>query len=141
MISRQTKQKALLSKHIVAKKGFFTAEELLHDLGSNDSGIGIATIYRFLKAEAKAHRLYPYICDRRTVYSQTMQSHCHFECEKTGKIVHFTINNLDFLKGKIPGNITSINLIVKGVCDSCGTLSSKKKNCCSHLSTHSHAAK
>ncbi|HLP80316.1 MAG TPA: transcriptional repressor [Acidobacteriota bacterium] len=119
MISRKTKQKQQLLKCIAKKKEFFTAEDVFADMYKSDSSIGLATIYRFLKAETAAHRLYSYTCDKRVVYSNSLQSHCHFECEHTGKIQHFSIQNLDFLKNKIPGKITSISIVVKGICESC----------------------
>lgn len=119
--SRQTKQKNVLSELVTDRKEFFTAEDLLKNVHTKDPNIGIATIYRFLKNEVKNHRLYSYICDRKTIYSSLNKNHCHFECERTGKITHFTIDNLEFLKNKIPGKISSISILVKGVCNECLT--------------------
>jgi Fe2+ or Zn2+ uptake regulation protein len=67
----------------------------------------------------KNGELFAYTCNRRTVYSKGKKSHCHFECEKTGKIIHFEIDNIDFLKNKILGTITSFQLEVKGICNKC----------------------
>jgi Fe2+ or Zn2+ uptake regulation protein len=91
--SRNTKQKELIKAEIAKISSFFTAVE---------SG-----------------ELYSYTCNRRTIYSKGKKSHCHFECEKTGKIIHFDIDNIDFFKDKIPGDITSFQLEVKGICKEC----------------------
>jgi hypothetical protein len=37
--------------------------------------------------------------------------------EKTGKVIHFKIESLDFLKNKIPGTIKSFQIEVRGICN------------------------
>jgi len=120
--SRNTKQKEVIESIIFLMDSFFTAEEIYKLAKKKDSKIGIATIYRFLNGLKKENKLYSYICDRKTLYSKEKKSHCHFTCEKTGKIIHFDIDNIDFLKKvkeKIPGSITSFQLEVRGVCEKC----------------------
>ena len=117
---RETKQKEIIREEIENIDSFFNAEDLYELIGKKDPGIGLATIYRFLKKSVKEKSLYSYVCDRRTVYSKKKRSHCHFVCEKTGKIIHFDVDSLDFLKNKIPGDITSFQIEVKGVCNECG---------------------
>ena len=99
-------------------EGFFDAEEL-YELVKQD-GISKATVYRYLQEVKDYGEIYTYLCRRRNVYAKGKRSHCHFECEKTGKIIHFDIDNIDFLKDKIPGTITSFQIEVKGVCKTCG---------------------
>ncbi len=121
-ISRNTKQKELLGKEVQKFNSFFTAEDFFKQARKKDPNIGIATVYRFLNDLVNKKELHSYICDRRTLYSRQKNSHCHFICEKTGKIIHFEIENLDFLKhlkGKIPGTISSVQLEIKGICDNC----------------------
>ena len=97
-------------------KGFFSAEDLLEKVSTKDKKIGIATIYRYLKDLRKKDSIYSYICNGKTIYSFEKKSHCHFECVETGEIFHFEIDDLDFLKDKIPGEIESVQLEVKGFC-------------------------
>lgn len=115
MKSRNTKQKEILNKALDQINTFFSAE----DIYAKTKEISLATIYRFLKELKEKGELYSYICDRKTIYSKQAKSHCHFTCEKTGKITHFEIDNIDFLKNKVPGKITSFQLEVKGICDDC----------------------
>jgi len=120
--SRNTKQKEVIDSIISSMNSFFTADEIYKLTKRKDSKIGIATIYRFLNSLKKENKLYSYICDRKTLYSKEKKSHCHFTCERTGKIIHFDIDNIDFLKKvkeKIPGSITSFQLEVRGVCEKC----------------------
>jgi len=120
--SRNTKQKELIEQIINSMNSFFTAEDIHKLAKKNDDKIGIATIYRFLNGLKNENKLYSYVCDRKTLFSKEKKSHCHFTCEKTGKIIHFDIDNIDFLKKvkeKIPGSISSFQLEVRGVCDSC----------------------
>jgi len=117
--SRSTKQKTYLQQELEKINTFFSAEEFYRRVKKKDAEIGIATVYRYLRELQEKREIFAYTCDRRTVYSRGQKSHCHFTCEKTGKVVHFDINNLDFLKNKIPGSITSFQLEVRGFCDDC----------------------
>jgi Fur family ferric uptake transcriptional regulator len=123
---RNTRQKELILKEIEKLDTFFNAEELHFLLSKKDNTLGIATVYRFLKEIKKEGKLYSYVCDRKIVYSKNHKSHCHFICEKTGKITHFEINSLDFLKNKIPGSITSFQIEIRGICKDHCTKCSKK---------------
>lgn len=121
MKSRQTRQKEILEKNTKTFKTHFTAEDLYDKVSKEDSKIGIATIYRYLKDLRSKDNIYSYTCQGKTIYSNSKSNHCHFECVETGKVIHFNIDNLDFLKDKIPGNIVSFQLEVKGICDDvCG---------------------
>ena len=117
--TRNTKQKELIQKEIGTFKAFFTAENLYEKIKKKNKKIGLATIYRFLKKLRKTGEIYSYVCDNKLMYSKEKKSHCHFFCEETGKIIHFDVNTLDFLKDKIPGSITSFQIEVKGVCKKC----------------------
>ena len=114
MKSRQTKQKEILENEVKKLNKFFNAEDLLEKVSKLDKNIGIATIYRFLKDLRDKDLIYSYQCNGKTIYSTTKRSHCHFECVESGKIIHFEIDNLDFIKNKIPGEIESFQLEVKG---------------------------
>lgn len=115
--SRNTIQKQIIKEEINNKKSFFDAEELQENL--KNKGISKATIYRYLQEAKENGEIYSYTCNRRNIYSKGKKSHCHFECEETGKVIHFDIDNIDFLKDKIPGTITSFQIEVKGVCNKC----------------------
>jgi Fur family zinc uptake transcriptional regulator len=120
--SRNTKQKKMLNEEIKCFKTFFTAEDLLKKFNKKETNLSIATIYRYLNELVKGGEIHSYICNRRTLYSKGRNSHCHYICEKTGRITHFEIGNLDFLKhvkDKIPGTINSFQLEIKGICDDC----------------------
>ena len=116
MKTRNTRQKEIINKEINKFKTFFTVEDLHKKVRLNDNTIGIATIYRFLKTLRKNNDIFSYTCNNKLIYSKENKSHCHFVCEKTNKITHFTIDSLEFLKDKIPGSITSVQIEVKGVC-------------------------
>jgi len=117
--NRNTKQKELIKQELSSINSFFSAEDLFLRVKEIDESIGVATIYRFLNEAEKNKELISYICDRKKVYSRGKKSHCHFVCEETGKVIHFEIDNIDFLKDKIPGSINSFQLEVKGICDKC----------------------
>ncbi len=117
--NRNTKQKEIIKKEINKINSFFNAEELHEKVIQKDKDIGIATIYRYLKDAEKTGELYMYMCNRKKTYSKGKKSHCHFICEETGKTIHFDLDNIDFIKDKIPGTITSFQLEVKGTCTEC----------------------
>lgn len=117
--NRNTKQKELIKKELHRIKSFFSAEDLYNKVKKKNKDIGMATVYRFLNEAKLKGELYTYVCNRKKLYSKGKKSHCHFECEKTGKIIHFDVDNIDFLKDKIPGTITSFQLELKGICNEC----------------------
>lgn len=116
---RTTRQKEVIQKELDKIDSFFNADFLFHNVKRIDKKIGVATVYRFLEEAKSENKLFSYKCDRKTVYSKNDTSHCHFVCEKTGKIIHFKIDSLDFLKNKIPGTIKSFQIEVRGVCKDC----------------------
>ncbi len=117
MKTRQTRQKEILQAIIDKQTHFFGAEDI-YEKAKNDQ-ISLATIYRFLKEQEKNNELYMYRCEGRSIYSKHKKSHCHFICEETGKVIHFDIDSLDFLKNKIPGDINSFHIEVRGICKKC----------------------
>lgn len=122
-VNRNTRQKELIQNELSKIDTFFSSEYLFGRVKKKDSSIGIATVYRFLKDAKERGEIFSYTCDRKQVYSRGKKSHCHFECENSGKIIHFDVDNIDFLKDKIPGTITSFQLEVKGVCQDCCRIS------------------
>ena len=116
-VSRNTKQKETIKEAINTIESFFNADDLMEVLKGKN--ISKATVYRYLQEATENAELFSYTCNRKNIYAKGKKSHCHFECEKTGKVIHFDIDNLDFMKDKIPGTITSFQIEVKGVCNTC----------------------
>jgi Fur family ferric uptake transcriptional regulator len=117
--SRFTRQKSLLQGLVSLQEGFFSAVRL-HELAlKKDSSLGLATVYRFLRDAKRSGLLSEYVCDRKKVYAKGRIGHCHFVCERTGRMIHFDLDDISVLQEKIPGTITSFSLEVKGVCDDC----------------------
>lgn len=116
-LSRETKQKNLIKNEFDKFNSLFTAEDLNAKL--KNKGIGIATIYRFLKDLRDNGKLFSYNCNRRSLYSKEKVSHCHFMCQRCSKIIHINIDSFDFLKKKIDGEIQQFQIDVKGICSNC----------------------
>ena len=117
MKKRNTRQKEIIEDVIKNQNHFFTAEEI-HQITEKEN-ISLATIYRFLKEKKEKLELYAYSCNKKQVYSKNKKSHCHYICEETGEVIHFDIDSLDFLKDKIPGEINSFHIEVRGTCKKC----------------------
>jgi len=115
--SRQTTQKNILEHELKGFNSFFSAEELFNKVKSKK--IGIATVYRFLKDAEKNHELHSYLCNRRSLYSRNSHNHCHFICEKCGKMTHFNVDSIDPITKKIKGNICHFQIEVNGICEDC----------------------
>jgi len=118
-ISRNTKQKEIILKEVEKIQDFFTAEDLFNRVRKTHPDIGLATIYRFLRELRGNKEIHSYSCNNRLLYSKEKKSHCHYICEETGKLIHFDVDSLDFLKNKIPGSISSFQIEVKGRCTDC----------------------
>src|SRR3989344_1524791 len=96
--SRQTRQKEILKVEIKKINSFFNADELHQQVKKKDKHLGIATVYRYLTFMTEHGFLHSYSCNRKTIYSHNNKNHCHFTCHKCGKVAHFSIRSLDFLK-------------------------------------------
>jgi Fur family ferric uptake transcriptional regulator len=114
MKTRNTRQKEIIENQIKKFNTFFSADDLIEKISKTHKNIGIATVYRYLKDLRDKELIYSYTCGGKIIYSYTNRSHCHFECLESGKVVHFELNNLDFLKGELPGEIESFQLEIKG---------------------------
>ena len=117
--SRQTKQKEILNEEVKKFNSFFTAEELLTKANKKDSNLGIATVYRFLNDLTNKRQIHSYVCNRKTIYSIDENSHCHFTCQKCGKVEHIQVSSLDFIKNKINGSICHFQIDISGLCNQC----------------------
>src|SRR3989344_453976 len=105
MKSRRTKQKDVILEEISSMKSFFNAEELYSTVQKRDKSIGIATVYRHLNRLKRAGKIHAYLCKRKTIYSSSLENHCHFICKQCGNMSHFEVHNLDFLQKKFEGTI------------------------------------
>ncbi len=117
--SRNTYQKELIRDEIEKIKAMFTVEELHHSVLNKDARVGIATVYRFLREAKDIGVVHAYECEGKTVYSTTKKDHCHFACKKCGKILHFNVQSLDFLKKKLDGSVNQFQISVEGLCKNC----------------------
>ena len=118
-MKRETKQKQLIEQEISSFTSFFNAEELYHKVSKKNPKIGIATIYRFLNDLADHGEIHSFLCNRRTVYSNSKKNHCHFTCERCGEKKHIDIKKLDFLNEKVYGEACHFQIDVTGICKRC----------------------
>lgn len=116
---RKTKQKRLITQELETFDSFFSADELYERVHAQDPGLGKATVYRYLKDLRDSHHLHSYLCDRRLVYSRKHSGHSHFTCQKCGRVIHFEVDSIDFLKRKVKGSICHFLIDVSGTCDQC----------------------
>jgi len=117
---RNTKQKELLHKELENMRDFFSADDFHLQILKKMPNIGIATIYRFLNEKVKNNQLHSYYCDKRAVYSNSKNNHCHYICQKCGKKQHIDIKNIDSIRKSINGTICHFQIDVYGICETCG---------------------
>lgn len=117
--TRTTKQKRIIDEEIRTFRTFFSVEDAYERVRKRDDGIGIATVYRYLREIESEEGLNVYTCNRRRVYSFNRDSHCHFICTVCGKAFHFEMGKLDDLKDNVRGKISHFQIDVHGVCESC----------------------
>ena len=118
-MKRETKQKKIIEDIISKIKTFFTAEDIYKKLAKEDTGIGIATVYRFLREMEKNRDIHAFTCDRKKLYSKKGMSHSHFVCESCGSKKHITLDKIDFLKKYIEEDLCHVQIELSGVCANC----------------------
>ena len=117
MKSRNTRQKSAMQKELDSIQGFFSAEELFRKL--EKKGVGMATLYRFLNDKEKKRQLHSYVCDKRKIYSNNSNSHCHYICQVCGKKQHIQLKDIGNIRKDIKGTICHFQIDVHGVCEGC----------------------
>ncbi|MEM3154872.1 MAG: transcriptional repressor [Candidatus Woesearchaeota archaeon] len=118
--SRNTYQKNLIREEISKAKGMFSVGELHNRVLLKDSRIGIATVYRFLREAKDAGGIHSYECEGKAIYSVAKKDHCHFTCKKCGKVAHFDVHSIDFIREKVDGSVSQFQISVEGLCRNCG---------------------
>src|SRR3989344_4568997 len=118
-MKRATQQKQVIEQELVSFNSFFNAEELYHKVSKKNPKIGIATVYRFLSDVADNGEIHSFLCNRKTIYSNSKKNHCHFTCERCNERKHIDIKKLDFLDSQIEGELCHFQIDVTGVCKKC----------------------
>ena len=118
-MKRATQQKQLIMAEIITFNSFFNAEELYSKVSKKKPRIGIATIYRFLNDLTKNGEIHSFLCNRKTLYSNSKKNHCHFTCERCGERKHLNIKKLDFLNEQVEGELCHFQIDITGVCKKC----------------------
>ncbi len=116
---RITRQKKLLQEEVEQFSTFFNAEELYQKVSERDKKMGIATIYRFLKNLVDKDQLHSFSCAGKTIYSLDQNNHCHFICQRCGKIEHLEIKKIDFLPKSYKNKVCHFQIDVTGTCKDC----------------------
>ncbi|MBM3232331.1 hypothetical protein FJZ21_03065 [Candidatus Pacearchaeota archaeon] len=114
---RETRQKKEIEEIISKTNNLFTSEEIYSKIKSK--GVGIATVYRFLKEMEKNREIHSFVCDRKKLYSKKEITHSHFVCESCGTRKHIILDKIDFLKKYIDEDLCHVQIELSGVCESC----------------------
>lgn len=109
----------VIEEQIQRFDSFFDAETLYQQVSKKDKTVGIATVYRLLKALADTGKIHSYSCNRRTIYSTSKKSHCHFICETCQNTTHIYLKKLDFLQKEVRGDICHLQIDIAGRCEKC----------------------
>tara|TARA_Y100000310_G_scaffold316125_1_gene367509 strand:+ start:345 stop:716 length:372 start_codon:yes stop_codon:yes gene_type:complete len=119
MTARKTSQKKIIGEEVKRMHSFFDAEKLYKKVVEKNKKIGIATVYRFLKNLIEEGKIHAYSCNRKTIYSFNIRSHCHFNCENCGNVEHINLKKVDFIQNVVKGDICHFQIDVTGVCFTC----------------------
>lgn len=117
-MQRLTNQKKILQEEVKKITEIFDAPELLSRVKKKNPGMGLATIYRFLKELENKGEIHSYYCDKRKIYSHNEKNHVHFICESCGAKIHVKLDKIDLPKN-IPGKVCHFQLDIMGVCEEC----------------------
>ncbi|MFH1095056.1 MAG: transcriptional repressor [Candidatus Micrarchaeota archaeon] len=120
--TRKTRQKSLMLEEMGKLERLFTPDELYGCVRARLPGVGIATVYRFLKRCAKDGQAHRYRHGRAWVYSVHAKSDAHFICERCGKMRHLDLAGFDLggvMKKERGVSACHFQLDVFGVCEKC----------------------
>ena len=118
-MKRATKQRQTIEQEIADFASFFNAEDLYKKVSKKNSKIGMATVYRYLNDLVANSEIHSFLCNRKTLYSNSKKNHCHFTCERCGERKHHNIKKLDFLNEQVEGELCHFQIDITGVCKKC----------------------
>lgn len=101
-----------------------TAEEIYNDLKTNDTHLGIATVYRNLKSLVDEGVLKEMNIEKQGVrYDLHEEQHDHFICDSCGQIQNIVLDSFYDVKKEIEktthGIITDKDILIHGICEHC----------------------
>lgn len=103
---KNTAQRRVLFDMVLKSKTHFTIDELLAKVQKKFAGIGYATVYRMLKNMVDAGLVIEHHFDEKARYELNLDRahHDHLICNKCGKIVEFSCQEIEDLQDKIAKN-------------------------------------
>ena len=119
-MKRITTQQKILNQTIHSMDNFFDAYELLSK--TKKKGIGIATVYRYLKSLELKGNIHSYICNNKKIYSINEKNHAHFTCEICKDKKHIKIHKVDFLQEATEEDVCHFQIDITGICKKCKKL-------------------
>lgn len=122
---RFTEAQQRLVKFVFDSHSHFDAEQLCSELDKADQNVSRATVYRTLAKLVDAGLLRQIYLGQRVVYEHDYgyPEHAHLHCEKCGKMIEFTHDELENIVPAIcrkhQFQMGSFNLLIHGVCVDC----------------------
>lgn len=125
-VKYKTDQRKLIENYLIENKdNFISSEEILEYMKAHSIGVGLTTIYRFLKyleeknlvrVEVRNHtKYYQYIAGE-------CLNHFHLKCKKCGEIIHLHCDEFENVSKHIMEEHKfklDYNTIIYGLCDKC----------------------
>ena len=109
MQKRQTRQKILVTK-CFTENACFTADDIM-----SRTNLPKATVYRLLKQMVTAQSLHSFVCQGKTVYSNSSGNHSTFTCLECESTMHIQPN----IKMDLDHKVQTINMNITGTCLDC----------------------
>ena len=109
MQKRQTRQKMLVT-NCFTEDDCFTADDIM-----SRTSLPKATVYRLLKQMVTDQTLHSFVCQGKTVYSNTTENHSTFTCLSCNITTHIQPN----IKMDLDHKVQTININITGTCLDC----------------------
>ena len=125
----KTGQRKVIEEYLINNKDkFVNSDEILEYMKKNNQGVGLTTIYRFLKLLEENNSVRTEVRDHIKYYqyiSDECSNHFHLKCKKCGKIIHLhckefenaSIHIMKEHKFKL-----DCNTIIYGQCENCSNM-------------------
>ena len=98
-----------------------SADQIYQEVKKVLPTISFSTVYRNLNQLIEQKLIKKVSLDgQKYIFDDVAEEHVHFYCTKCGKLKDIWLpDELNILKQKLDGDIQSIEVVVKGICDMC----------------------
>ena len=122
-MEKRSRQRDAIYADLCSRKDHPTADMVYESVKKDFPSIGIATVYRNLRAMADSGKIRVLHTENADHFDADISNHCHLYCRNCKSLLDFEMISVDSLvaeaKDEYNSSVDSVTLIFNGLCEDC----------------------